>query len=175
MKKIIAFVLAFTLALGSFMVYAHSELLSVKDKVEITENIVYGDKSAVEGIKAQLNSTYRNLLFWETSFSPESENVDTKYRFSKYEESGPINYNYSGVSLNLSFQFSYNDANENSTGLTKAYYDILSSLSEGEEVTKGQTIGTVGNSAAFEIADEPHLHFEMLKDEETVDPTLYLK
>ena len=26
---------------------------------------------------------------------------------------------------------------------------------------KGQSIGTVGNTAVFEIADEPHLHFEI--------------
>ena len=34
---------------------------------------------------------------------------------------------------------------------------------ENEKVEKGQSIGTVGNSAVFEIADEPHLHFEMIK------------
>ena len=46
---------------------------------------------------------------------------------------------------------------------------------EGEKVEQGQTIGTVGNTATFEIADEPHLHFEILKDNESVDPELYLK
>ena len=38
----------------------------------------------------------------------------------------------------------------------------------------GQTVGTVGNSAAFEIADEPHLHFEIIKNGEKVDPSLYI-
>lgn len=46
---------------------------------------------------------------------------------------------------------------------------------EGETITQGQTIGTVGNTATFEIADESHLHFELLKDSEYVDPTIYLK
>lgn len=46
---------------------------------------------------------------------------------------------------------------------------------EGEKVTKGQTIGTVGNTAVFEIADDSHLHFELIKDVEYVDPTNYLK
>ena len=40
---------------------------------------------------------------------------------------------------------------------------------------QGQSIGTVGNTAVFEIADEPHLHFELLKDNEQQDPELYLK
>ena len=46
-------------------------------------------------------------------------------------------------------------------------------VKEGEKVTSGQTIGTVGNTATFEIADEPHLHFEILKDNEYLDPSLY--
>ena len=66
---------------------------------------------------------------------------------------------------------------EHRDGYKTMYSNLLTTefVAEGEEVTKEQTIGTVGNSAAFEIADEPHLHFEMLKDEEPVDPTLYLK
>ena len=48
-------------------------------------------------------------------------------------------------------------------------------LKEGDNVTKGQSLGTVGNSAIFEIADEPHLHFELLQNEEYLDPTMYLK
>ena len=45
----------------------------------------------------------------------------------------------------------------------------------GENVEKGQTIGTVGNTATFEIADEPHLHFEILKDNVQIDPNMYIK
>ena len=46
---------------------------------------------------------------------------------------------------------------------------------EGEEVKAGQTVGTVGNSANFEIADDYHLHFEMLKNGEYVDPLNYIE
>ena len=45
----------------------------------------------------------------------------------------------------------------------------------GEKVEKGQTIGTVGNTANFEITDEPHLHFEILKDNVQIDPNMYIK
>lgn len=66
---------------------------------------------------------------------------------------------------------------EHRDGLKTIYSNLLTTefVQEGEEVTKGQSLGTVGNSAAFEIADEPHLHFEMLLNEQAVDPTLYLK
>ncbi len=57
------------------------------------------------------------------------------------------------------------------------YSNLLTSefVIEGEKIEKGQSIGTVGNTAVFEIADEPHLHFEILKDSIQIDPNIYLK
>ena len=57
------------------------------------------------------------------------------------------------------------------------YSNLLTSefVVEGETVEKGQSIGTVGNSAVFEIADEPHLHFEILKNSVQEDPTIYIQ
>ena len=61
-------------------------------------------------------------------------------------------------------------------GYQTIYSNLLTAefVVEGEEVTQGQSIGTVGNSATFEIADEYHLHFELLKDDEYLDPTIYM-
>lgn len=66
---------------------------------------------------------------------------------------------------------------EHVNGYSSVYANLLTAefVKEGETVKQGQTIGTVGNTATFEIADEPHLHFEILKDNEHVDPNLYLK
>lgn len=66
---------------------------------------------------------------------------------------------------------------EHVNGYSTIYANLLTAefVKEGEEVKQGQTIGTVGNTATFEIADKPHLHFEILKDNEYVDPNLYLK
>lgn len=60
-------------------------------------------------------------------------------------------------------------------GYKTIYSNLLSAefIAEGQEVEKGQTIGSVGDNAAFEIADEAHLHFEMQKDGETVNPSNY--
>ena len=66
---------------------------------------------------------------------------------------------------------------EHANGFQTVYSNLLTSefVVEGEKVEKGQSLGTVGNAAAFEIADEPHLHFEILKDSVQVDPNIYLK
>jgi len=65
---------------------------------------------------------------------------------------------------------------EHANGFQTVYANLLSTefVVEGEELEKGQAIGTVGNTATFEIADDTHLHFEILKDGEYLDPELYI-
>lgn len=66
---------------------------------------------------------------------------------------------------------------EHDGGFKTVYANLLTAefVSEGEMLTQGQTVGTVGTTANFEIADDPHLHFEIWKDNEQVDPTIYIK
>ena len=66
---------------------------------------------------------------------------------------------------------------EHVNGYKTVYANLLSTefVTEGENVKQGQSLGTVGNTASFEISDEPHLHFELLKNNEQQDPELYLK
>lgn len=62
-------------------------------------------------------------------------------------------------------------------GYQTIYSNLLTTefVVEGEKVKQGQSIGTVGNTAVFEISDESHLHFEILKDSEQLDPNIYIK
>lgn len=66
---------------------------------------------------------------------------------------------------------------EHKDGYMTVYSNLLTSefVVEGEDVEKGQTIGTVGNTSAFEISDESHLHFEILKDNTPINPIEILK
>ncbi len=60
----------------------------------------------------------------------------------------------------------------------KSVYANLSTdqmVNVGQKVDKGQTISGVGKTAPFEIGDPPHLHFELIKNEEYVDPKEYIK
>lgn len=62
-------------------------------------------------------------------------------------------------------------------GYETVYSNLLTAefVVEGEEVKQGQTIGTAGNTASFESGMESHLHFEILKDGEYLNPSIYLK
>lgn len=57
------------------------------------------------------------------------------------------------------------------------YKNLAKELAEGIEVgasvTGGQQIGAVGDTAMLEMADEPHLHFEMTVNGLSVDPLDY--
>ena len=50
---------------------------------------------------------------------------------------------------------------------------IPEGISEGASVRAGQLIGSVGESAMIEVAEEPHLHFEMTVADLSVDPLEY--
>lgn len=66
---------------------------------------------------------------------------------------------------------------EHQNGYETLYSNLLSSefVEVGENVKQGQSIGTVGNTATFEILDEAHLHFEISKNGENLDPNQFIK
>lgn len=65
---------------------------------------------------------------------------------------------------------------DHGSGVKTRYCNLSSAemVEKGKQVSKGDAIATVGDTAQFEVADEAHLHFEVLKDEKCVDPTSYL-
>lgn len=52
--------------------------------------------------------------------------------------------------------------------------ELADGLSVGGEIKCGQVIGCVGETATSEIAEEPHLHFEMTVAGKSVDPMSYI-
>lgn len=66
---------------------------------------------------------------------------------------------------------------DHANGYQTIYANLLTAefVVEGEELEEGQTIGTVGNSATFEISDEYHLHFELKQNGEYLNPNTYIQ
>ncbi len=44
-------------------------------------------------------------------------------------------------------------------------------LEQGQVIEQGNIVGKIGQTAVFEIAEGPHLHFEMSQNGEKIDPT----
>ena len=66
---------------------------------------------------------------------------------------------------------------EHKDGFTTIYTCLVdvNMVHEGDNVEQGQVIAKAGNSGVFECADGSHLHFEMMKDGEYINPEMYLK
>lgn len=65
---------------------------------------------------------------------------------------------------------------EHGNGIVTKYgnLDKEVEVTKNQQVKKGQALGKVGNTAMFEIEDDPHIHFEVWRDDEPVDPKKYL-
>lgn len=62
------------------------------------------------------------------------------------------------------------------SGIKTKYANLstLDMVKVGQKIAKGDVISGVGKTALCEIADDPHIHFEVLKDGKNLDPKAYL-
>ncbi|MDQ2087771.1 M23 family metallopeptidase [Herbivorax sp. ANBcel31] len=65
---------------------------------------------------------------------------------------------------------------EHSKDLKTVYANLASGemVTPNQKVERGEVIGSVGNTASFKAADPSHLHFEVLKENQPVDPIKFL-
>lgn len=65
---------------------------------------------------------------------------------------------------------------DHENGLKTVYRNLASdeTVAVNQMVKQGEIIGSVGNTAMDEASEQPHLHFEVLKDNVNDDPTSYL-
>ncbi len=87
-------------------------------------------------------------------FSAESGKIDNIYNDSKYGSTVII---------------------EHKDGYKSVYSFVNSELEVGQNVHKGEKIGTLTNCTNYEVNDTTHLHFELLKNEENLSPELEIK
>lgn len=67
---------------------------------------------------------------------------------------------------------------EHAGGAVSTYYNLsretLDVMKPGMEVVSGGVVGTVGDTSLLEIAEEPHVHYELTVNGEFVDPCAYI-
>lgn len=96
----------------------------------------------------------------------------------KAEEGSPVRAALDGTVAELSndAQWGLTIVLDHGDGVLTKYSNLstLDLLSVGQEVKKGDVISGVGKTALCEIAEEAHLHFELIRDEQNIDPKNYL-
>jgi murein DD-endopeptidase MepM/ murein hydrolase activator NlpD len=96
----------------------------------------------------------------------------------KAEEGSPVRAALDGVVLETvnDAQWGLTIVLDHGDGIYTRYSNLstLDLVSKGQSLKKGDVISGVGKTALSEIAEEPHLHFELLRDKNNIDPKNYL-
>ena len=96
----------------------------------------------------------------------------------KAEEGSPVRAALDGVVLEAvnDAQWGLTIVLDHGDGIYTRYSNLstLDLVSKGQKLKKGDVISGVGKTALSEIAEEPHLHFELMRDKKNIDPKNYL-
>lgn len=112
--------------------FAASGVYEAHDQVVLTENIIYGDQAAANGLTVDLSATYNNHLFWDTVYTMGAKTqTRTAYSFSASEVSETQPETYSGIWMSSIPEVPWDLNTESELGL--AYLELYNSLEPGEE------------------------------------------
>ena len=138
-KALIAFVLLFVLAVGG-MTAIHAEVNEVRDQVVVTEEIIYGDKAAAEGLTILAQAALENgHLNWDTTYTiGEQPKTHTEFKYSSEPRDRTIHYEPMGLLLGNSLHDHSSDWNRASdsselSGIDLAYWELREETPFGEE------------------------------------------
>jgi murein DD-endopeptidase MepM/ murein hydrolase activator NlpD len=96
----------------------------------------------------------------------------------KAEEGSPVRAALDGIVAETSndAQWGLTIVLDHGDGVYTKYSNLstLDLVSKGQKIKKGDVISGVGKTALCEIAEEPHLHFELVRDKQNIDPKNYL-
>lgn len=139
MKKSFLFFVVLLILAVSGTVTANALLLEQKDAVVITENVVYGDKSIVDGVTVVRNTKYHNHMQWKTLYQVgEVPKCQTEYDFSAsgaLTDHGERSYEVN-VYLNHTRNVSRMGEGEELYGLELAYKELLDETEPGSRSSK---------------------------------------
>lgn len=141
MKKVYALIIAFVLLSCSVVSVVAATINSERDQVVITENILYGDRSAAEGLDIKTKNHLNYRLYWETDYAISNDSkANTKFNLypRQKHENNSANRRYEGIFLNNGIEYGFYDdlpASEQ-TGIQKAYKELFDSAEIGVEKSK---------------------------------------
>lgn len=166
-KALIAFCLLFTLCVGGAVAVA-VDVNSVRDQVIFTEEVVFGDKTAVEGLTVKAEAALDDgRLHWHSTYTIGAENeTDTEYFFSAKRPDRPVNYEPSGLMINSQSRHSYWDwdqaeSAEELSGVARAYWELFQNAPDGEEVSRTVRMADYDDYYPFNISvDLPNYYMD---------------
>ncbi|MBO7176494.1 MAG: hypothetical protein J6W14_03910, partial [Clostridia bacterium] len=114
-----------------------AELSAARDRVEITEQALFGDPALAAGATVHQTAQLDEHLLWQTAY-PVGGAPSTDYRFSARTLSFPYQVSYSGIRLNDSIRPGLNlrEPFDAMSGIEVAYYELFQETEPGTRSTK---------------------------------------
>lgn len=140
MKKIYVLIIVLVLVSVSVFCAVGISVNAEREQVKITENVLYGEKSAADGLKITTKNHLNYQLFWKTNYIiGEQPHIATEFSFYPTKEYGiEQKTHYEGVMLDGGIGYGFNEERPMSeqVGIEKAYKALFDSAEKGEEKTK---------------------------------------
>lgn len=139
MKKSFVLFIALVLLAVTVVCYGQTTIMAERDQVQITEHVLYGDKSLVEGVTIEMENHYENHMFWNTTYVLGEEPViSTDYAFYLEEQNYYDYWYYGSVQFNedlaLVFEWDETMQMDNLHGLALAAQELYNSIGPSERV-----------------------------------------
>lgn len=143
------------------------ENMKNEEKIKINTNYVFPTKGIItKGYSSEELVLSNTLDMWMTH---EGIDISGNLGDDVYAiEEGTIDSIYDDALYGKTIIISHGD------NLTSVYCNLGNDIQvkEGENVKKGDKIGTVGDTAIIEVGDEPHIHVEILKNGIKINPEI---
>lgn len=147
MRKALALLLVLVLICFVGMIGAHAVINAERDQVTITENIIYGDKLAADGLNVIRNAQWQYHLHWSTDYNISAENrYSTEFDFTQREKRderiaahAPAELSFSGYingGMGSDSGIGREELSEFFTGLEELCLDVMERAPAGAEYTE---------------------------------------
>ena len=168
-------------------IYGEQHMTISKDTVDATMNNPLGPKNWEERIKV-LWDTYDEQKYWTDTFlMPCEGRISTAFGLYRYTNENPVAVRHTGIDIAVPrgtpvaasnsgrvvraediIYTGYTVVIEHGGGLKTYYYHLdTMEVEEGDQVDRGQVVGTVGSTG---YSTGPHLHFEVKMGSHSLSP-----
>ena len=174
MKRIIVFCLALLLAVGTpFFLLPHAVCLE-KERVGITETVLFGERSAADGLTVERLFGYDEHLFWHTVYrAGETASYETDYSFYPSEHYGDGVATYHGFSMDeyISIGADLNRPAEEQSGMARVFKELYDKTPVGTTTEESVYLKDVYEYYPLEFnISLPNVSFRGINYEDLRDP-----
>ncbi len=146
MRKALAILLVLVILSAGCIITAHAIVNIQRDRVVITENVIYGDKMAAEGLNIERKAQWDERLHWTTDYNIKAEDeYSTEFYFTRdreYERVGSYRPNgisfsmYVGSGMGSSHEITREDISRMCYGYEDLCLDVMENAPAGQEFSE---------------------------------------